>query len=162
MSESFWQTKKLHEMTTEEWDSLCDGCGYCCLNKVVSTDDGELSWTNLVCSQLNCETCQCKVYENRFEIVADCIALTPDNVKNNDCLPPSCAYRLIAEGKDLYWWHHLISGSRETIHQVGLSVRGRVKSDEGYTVEDYLSHVVDWPTETVIVQDNQASEHSLC
>lgn len=154
MSEPFWKTKQLHEMTADEWDSLCDGCGYCCLNKLESSDGNEIEWTNLVCSKLDCQTSHCTVYENRFEIVSDCIKLTPGNVENNNCLPPSCAYRLIAEGKDLYWWHHLISGSRETIHQVGLSVRGRVISDEGYSAEDYSFHVVDWPGEPVIVQDN--------
>ena len=143
-------------MTAEEWDSLCDGCGYCCLNKIVSEESEEVEWTNLACSQLNCETCQCKVYEQRTEIVQDCIALTPDNVKDNRNLPPSCAYRLIAEGKDLFWWHHLVSGSFETIHEVGLSVRGRVESDESFDKEDYESHIVEWPTELVIVQDNQS------
>ena len=155
MSQEFWKTKPLNEMTADEWDSLCDGCGYCCLNKLEGSEGNVVEWTNLVCSQLDCQTSRCTVYENRFEIVPDCIKLTPENVKNNKCLPPSCAYRLVAEGKDLYWWHHLVSGSRETIHQVGLSVRGRVKSDEGYSVDDYSLHVVEWPTETVIVQDNQ-------
>lgn len=141
----FWQTKSLNQMTTSEWESLCDGCGRCCLNKLEDWDTGEVFWTNIACSLLDRQTCQCRDYENRFETVSDCINLSARKIAELSWLPPSCAYRLIHEGKPLFAWHPLISGDADSVHKAGVSVRGRCICEQGLSVDDYEDHLVDWP-----------------
>lgn len=143
----FWQAKKLHKMTQKEWESLCDGCGKCCLNKLEDWDTGEVYYTNIACNLLNCETCQCSDYENRLEKVPDCIDLSPKKVDELQWLPPTCAYRLVSEGKDLPNWHHLKTGDRESIHKAGYSVKGSVFSEGDMQPEEYEKHIVTWPSE---------------
>ena len=117
-------------MSEDEWEALCDGCGLCCLVKLEDEDTGELHYTRLTCKLLDIETCRCTDYENRQKKVPDCVRLDVGNVEEIECLPPSCAYRLVAEGLDLYWWHPLISGDRRSVDEAGICVRGRVKSEE--------------------------------
>lgn len=138
----FWKTKTLGQMTDAEWESLCDGCGKCCLNKLIDADTNELFFTNVTCKLLNTESCRCTRYAKRHDYVKDCVRLTPRNVKKIRWLPATCAYRLVAEGKDLYDWHHLICGDREAVHEAGMSVRGRVISEKD--VENIEDHIVDW------------------
>lgn len=145
----FWRRKTLEEMSQSEWESLCDGCGRCCLNKLEDWDTGEILWTNIRCRLLDGESCRCTDYENRQAKVPDCIGLTPDSVRDLSWLPPTCGYRLVKEGHDLYWWHHLISGNRETVHQAGVSVRARTVAEAGIAFEDYEDYLVDWPFEDV-------------
>lgn len=121
----FWRRKTLEEMTRAEWESLCDGCGKCCLHKLDFVDTGELAFTRVACKMLDLESCQCSDYKNRHDYVPDCIRLTPKRVRTVDWLPSTCAYRLVAEGKDLAWWHPLVSGDPNTVHEAGISVRGR-------------------------------------
>ncbi|HLH88413.1 MAG TPA: YcgN family cysteine cluster protein [Xanthobacteraceae bacterium] len=146
MSEPFWKTKSLAEMTAAEWESLCDGCGRCCLNKLEDEETGKYYYTDVGCRLLDGETCRCRDYPNRLAKVDDCEQLTPDNVAALGWLPLSCAYRLVAEGKDLYWWHPLVSGDPESVHVAGVSVRGRVQgSDDDVSAEQLEDHVVSWP-----------------
>jgi uncharacterized cysteine cluster protein YcgN (CxxCxxCC family) len=130
MDAPFWKTKKLEEMSRAEWEALCDGCGKCCMAKLEDADTGEIYWTSVSCRLFDAGKCRCTDYRNRLERVPDCVGLTPDNVRNLPWLPATCAYRLIAEGKDLYWWHRLVSGSEETVHEAGISIRGRVSASE--------------------------------
>ena len=142
----FWETKTLEEMTRAEWESLCDGCGRCCLVKLEDEDTGKIHFTDIACKLFDEGTCRCRDYKNRQETVSDCIKLTPENLKTIPWLPPTCAYRLVMEGKDLEWWHPLVSGSAETVHEAGVSVRGRVGAIEGkLRLAQYLDHVVRWP-----------------
>ncbi|WP_416796551.1 YcgN family cysteine cluster protein [Ciceribacter azotifigens] len=141
----YWKRKTLAEMSAEEWEGLCDGCGICCLNKLEDWDTGEVAFTSVACRLLDAHSCRCKDYENRQATVPDCIRLTLDEVETISWLPPTCAYRLISEGEDLYWWHYLVSGDRETVHQAGVSVRGRTVSEEIVPVEDFEDYIVDWP-----------------
>ena len=143
----FWHDKDLSELSGEEWEALCDGCGRCCLNKLEEEDTGEIYWTDVHCILLDADKCRCKNYGNRQEQVPDCIPLSPDNVSEISWLPPTCAYRLRSEGRELYWWHYLISGSRETVHEAGISVRGRTVSEKDYPVEQFEERLVDWPGE---------------
>lgn len=136
-------------MTINEWESLCDGCGRCCLNKLEDWDTGEIYWTNIGCELLDCETCRCKDYHNRFEKVSDCIQLTPENVRTISWLPPTCAYRLVKEGKDLHDWHPLKSGDPNTVHDAGISVAGRAIEDNGIDPEEYEDYLVTWPANEV-------------
>lgn len=135
----FWETKSLNQMTKVEWESLCDGCGKCCLHKLEDIDTGEISVSNVSCSFLDQTSCKCKDYKNRNENVPDCIQLDLKNLKKLDWLPSTCAYRLIDEGESLHDWHHLISGSSETIHERGISVRDcSVNESSLKNVEEYI------------------------
>ncbi|WP_051644617.1 YcgN family cysteine cluster protein [Labrenzia sp. DG1229] len=143
----FWKTKSLDDMSTREWESLCDGCARCCLNKLEDWDTGEIVWTNVACTLLDGDSCRCVDYENRAVSVPDCIQLTPGEVRTLTWLPPTCAYRLVREGQDLYWWHPLVSGESETVHQAGISVRGQTVPEDGMELDQYEYHVVTWPGE---------------
>ncbi|GAB4538943.1 MAG: YcgN family cysteine cluster protein [Roseibium sp.] len=143
----FWKTKTLEDMSEKEWESLCDGCARCCLNKLEDWDTGEIVWTDVACTLLDCDSCRCRDYVNRAATVQDCIQLTPAEVRTLTWLPPTCAYRLVHERRDLYWWHPLVSGDPETVHAAGISVRGRVVPEDGMALEDYEDHVVSWPGE---------------
>jgi uncharacterized cysteine cluster protein YcgN (CxxCxxCC family) len=145
----FWQRKPLAEMTNAEWESLCDGCARCCLNKLEDEDTGEIHWTDVACRLLDGDSCRCRDYPNRQAKVPDCVALTADNVTALSWLPPTCAYRLVGEGRDLYWWHPLVSGDPETVHAAGISVRGRTVSEKGMPFADWEKRVVAWPGEGV-------------
>ena len=135
----FWETKSLKQMTKCEWESLCDGCGKCCLHKLEDIDTGEVSISNVTCSFLDEETCNCKDYSNREKNVPDCISLDLKNIKKLQWLPETCAYRLIDEGKSLYNWHHLISGSKSTIHEYGMSVRDySINESKLNNAEEYI------------------------
>jgi uncharacterized cysteine cluster protein YcgN (CxxCxxCC family) len=139
----FWKTKTLAQLDAAEWESLCDGCGRCCLHKLRDDDSGELSHTNVACRLLDLHSCQCSDYVKRKRKVPDCVSLTPQLLDEIDWLPPSCAYRRVAEGKGLAWWHPLVSGDPETVHAAGISVRGRAISERRAGPLDH--HIVDWP-----------------
>ncbi len=141
--EPFWRRKSLAEMSPGEWESLCDGCAKCCLIKLEDEDTGEIDYTDIACRLLDLGTCRCTDYQARHRLVADCLRLTPRTAADFGWLPSSCAYRLIAEGKDLPWWHPLVSGDAETVHEAGISVRGRcVAEARGADPED---RIVTWP-----------------
>jgi len=129
MTDQFWKRKSLAEMNTAEWESLCDGCGLCCMHKVEEEETGELFYTNLACKLLDLDTCRCTDYANRVKKVADCLVITPDTAEAFEWLPTSCAYRLIARGEDLFDWHPLVSGDPNSVHEAGISVRGKVVSE---------------------------------
>jgi uncharacterized cysteine cluster protein YcgN (CxxCxxCC family) len=129
MTDQFWKRKSLAEMTRPEWDSLCDGCALCCMHKVEDEDSGEVFYTNLACKLLDVDTCRCTDYANRAKKVADCLVLTPDATEAFEWLPATCAYRRLAHGEDLPEWHPLITGDPESVHQVEVSVRGKVVSE---------------------------------
>jgi uncharacterized cysteine cluster protein YcgN (CxxCxxCC family) len=142
----FWKTKSLAEMNDSEWESLCDGCGRCCLVKLEDEDTAEIYFTDIGCRLLDGETCRCTDYENRTAKVDDCVRLTAKNLAELNWLPPTCAYRLLNEGHDLYWWHPLVSGDSESVHAAGISVRSRVFCDEDALPESAVSdHIVSWP-----------------
>jgi len=145
MSKPFWQTKSLTEMTQIEWESLCDGCARCCLIKLMDDDTGEMLHTDVVCRYLDHDHCACTCYHTRQQKVPDCLVLTPDQLhtENLKWFPSTCAYRLLAEGKPLPWWHPLVSGDAETVYHAAASVRFRVISED--QVDDLESRVVTWP-----------------
>lgn len=142
----FWKEKTLEELNPAEWESLCDGCGRCCLVKLEDEESGKIYFTDIACKLLNPSTCRCADYAHRRRKVHDCIKLTPAKVRTLDWLPPSCAYRLVAEGRDLAWWHPLVSGSQTSVHEAGVSVRGRVNVPENEVkLAGYPDHIVVWP-----------------
>ncbi len=144
-SRPFWETKSLEEMTPREWESLCDGCGLCCLIRFEDEDTGEIIPTRVHCRLFDSESCACSNYAQRKRHVPDCIKLTPQNVTEIKWIPTTCAYRRIAEGKGLAWWHPLISGDPQTVVDVGVSVRGRTVNERDVKADEWEDHVVDWP-----------------
>jgi uncharacterized cysteine cluster protein YcgN (CxxCxxCC family) len=145
MTPPFWKTKTLEEMSAAEWESLCDGCGKCCLSKLEDEDTGEIYFTSVGCRLFDAGTCRCSDYQNRLSLVSDCVRLTPQNVRTISWLPSTCAYRLVAEGRDLFSWHPLVSGDAESVHKAGISMRGRVTASETDLAEpeDYFDHMLD-------------------
>lgn len=141
---NFWQTKALEDLTAEEWESLCDGCGKCCLHKIEDEDSGQVFFTNVACRLLDIQTCRCQDYPHRTEQVQDCLSLTDENVHAIYWLPESCAYRRLAEGRDLAWWHPLVSGDPLTVRQAGISVCGKVIPESQANLSKLEDRVVDW------------------
>ncbi len=141
----FWEIKSLAEMSNDEWESLCDGCARCCLNKLEDWDTAEIIWTNVACTLLDGETCKCKDYKNRFDKVPDCLQLTPKLVSELSWLPPTCAYRLLNEGEGLPDWHPLITGDPKSVFEAGVTVQGRTIPEDGIEPDDYENHMVKWP-----------------
>ncbi len=139
----FWTTKSLEAMSPEEWESLCDGCGRCCLNKLEDEDTGDIHLTRLSCALLDISSCRCSDYANRKTLMPDCVQIDLAKARSLPWLPVTCAYRLVAEGKDLAWWHPLISGRAETVHEAGISVRGLARSEKGVKLETYWRYIIE-------------------
>ena len=153
LRERFWE-RPLAELSREEWEALCDGCGRCCLHKVEDEDTGEIDETNVACTLLDCETARCKDYKNRKAFVPDCLRLTLKLVDRVPWLPDTCAYRRRAEDRPLPRWHYLISGDREAVVRAGVSVAGRVISeDEAGPLEH---HIVEWGNSEDWVEEDAA------
>ena len=132
-------------MSHAEWESLCDGCGKCCVISIEDVDTGVLHRTNVACNLFDTEACGCGDYANRKKRVPDCVKLTPKNVPKLDWLPQTCAYRLVSEGRDLYWWHPLVSGDAETVHASRASVRGKTRPEGRLKIPGLLKRIVRWP-----------------
>jgi uncharacterized cysteine cluster protein YcgN (CxxCxxCC family) len=142
----FWRVKTLEEMSEGEWESLCDGCARCCLVKLEDEDTGAIHYTDLGCTLLDGKGCRCRDYPNRKRHVTDCVKLTPEAVRTLSWLPVTCAYRVLAEGGDLAPWHPLVSGSPDSVHEAGISVRARIgPSEDDIPQEDWIRHIVRWP-----------------
>jgi uncharacterized cysteine cluster protein YcgN (CxxCxxCC family) len=125
----FWQTKTLEQMSPAEWESLCDGCGLCCLIRFEDEDTGEIIPTRVACKLFDDQLCRCSDYEGRKAKVPDCIKLTPGNIEDLLWMPKSCAYRRLHEGRGLASWHPLVSGDPESVHRAGVSIRGQTVSE---------------------------------
>ncbi len=140
----FWESKHLKEMSEEEWESLCDGCGKCCLIKLEDIDSGNVFYSNVGCKLINEDTCQCNNYPQRRELVSDCVRLTPADIDNFHWLPSTCAYRLLAENKPLEWWHPLVSGESDSVHRAGMSIKGRFIPEQNVHPDDFQEHIITW------------------
>jgi uncharacterized cysteine cluster protein YcgN (CxxCxxCC family) len=138
MTEGFWKRKSLAEMSTTEWESLCDGCALCCLQKLEDEDTGDIYFTDIACRLLDTDTCRCTDYRSRATLVRSCLVLSADAPEAFRWLPATCAYRLIAEGKDLPDWHPLVSGDPESVHGAGISARGKCVSETRTTTYSVL------------------------
>jgi len=138
----FWETKTLSEMSTTEWESLCDNCGKCCLNKLEDEDTGEIHFTRVACDLIDLKTCRCTHYQERTELVVECLDLKQHDFSAYTWLPATCAYRLLTDGKPLPSWHPLISGDPNSVHTAGVSIRSyAIKESE---VEDLEDHIIEW------------------
>lgn len=140
----WWNEKPLAELSSQQWEALCDGCARCCLHKLEDEDDGQVYYTGIRCRHLDEQACRCTDYPNRSVLVPNCIRLESDSVSGLDWLPATCAYRLRAHGQPLLPWHPLVSGDADSVHRAGISIRGRCVSDEYVHPDGYDEHIVHW------------------
>lgn len=140
----WWNTLTLDQLSTEQWEALCDGCGRCCLHKLEDEETGEYHFTRIRCRLLDDKTSRCSDYANRLEKVADCVKLSPENTADFQWLPSTCAYRLRANGKALHDWHPLVSGDPESVRRAGMTVRNNTVSDEDVRFYEYEDHIITW------------------
>ena len=138
----FWKTKNLDRMTTAEWESLCDGCGKCCLFVLKDTITEKAFYTRVACEFMDLTTCLCRDYVNRQVNQPQCVILRPDNLDGLDCLPSTCAYKRIAMGQDLEWWHPLISGNQATVHLAGVSILGKAVSGKDIPTDQLINYII--------------------
>lgn len=128
-------------MTDQEWESLCDGCGRCCLQKLEDEDTGRVHLTVVACTLLDVHACRCRSYADRTRHVPECVRLRPDNLASL-VLPFTCAYRCLAEGRPLPAFHPLITGKKTTVHTAGASVRGWAVPGSEVREEDWEDYVI--------------------
>ena len=144
LGNKFWETKNLIDMNENEWESLCDKCGKCCVIKLEDFDTQEVHYTNVSCKLLCEKSASCKDYENRKSIVPDCIILSPDNLKDLKWMPETCAYKLLNEGKNLPYWHPLLSGNDKEIVNSGNSVKNRVTNENKIKIKNLPDYIFNW------------------
>ncbi len=157
VTKAFWQQKTLYDMTQTEWESLCDGCGKCCLHKVIEARDDvaddvpmraddTMHYVNVACQLLDTESGRCRHYATRLEYVPSCVVLTPERLENIHFMPTSCAYRRLHEGKPLPSWHPLLhDGSRVAMVEAGMATTGyRLHSETDDVTEDDII-IIKWP-----------------
>ncbi|MFW8594501.1 YcgN family cysteine cluster protein [Cribrihabitans neustonicus] len=143
----FWEKKPLAKLNQREWEALCDGCGKCCLNKLEDEDTGEVALTRVACRLLDDASCRCSQYPIRHQFVPECIVLKPDNLDTHAYwMPATCAYRLLWEGKPLPEWHPLLTGTPESVHEAGVSVRGWTVSEFEISEEEWEDYIIEEPT----------------
>lgn len=144
LGNKFWETKNLIDMNENEWESLCDKCGKCCVIKLEDFDTQQVHYTNVSCKLLCEKSASCKDYENRKSIVPDCIILSPDNLKDLKWMPETCAYKLLNEGKNLPYWHPLLSGNDKEIVNSGNSVKNRVTNENEIKIKNLPDYIFNW------------------
>ena len=138
----FWERKSLHEMTASEWESVCDGCAKCCLQKLEDEDTGDIYYTGIVCRYLDAN-CRCKVYQERQQKVPNCIWLQPGDLSALPWLPETCSYRTLHEGKPLPAWHPLRTGKPLSTVKKGQSVRQwPIIPDDQVPEDDWQDHII--------------------
>ena len=146
MRPRFWETVPLRDMDSAEWEALCDGCGKCCLNKLEDPDTGEVAFTRVACRLLDAESCRCGNYPERKRLVPECVVLSPKTIGEVAYwLPSTCAYRLLHEGRPLYWWHPLVSGDPESVHAADQSVRDWTVSELTVSEDDWEDYIMEDP-----------------
>ena len=151
MTNPFWKTVPLQDMSAAQWEALCDGCAKCCLIKLQDQDTQDIVFTDVVCHLLDTQTRQCTKYDQRCTLVPTCVKLTPENLDDIAFMPDSCAYKLVADGHDLPSWHPLVTGDRDSVRAADMSVTGRVVTEADFDADfdgDFEDRVVDWPLKT--------------
>ncbi|WP_337880867.1 YcgN family cysteine cluster protein [Rheinheimera sp.] len=156
LTEKFWEQKSLEEMSTQEWEALCDGCAKCCLNKFIDDEEQEgptdyiddeetVYYTNIACRYLNSHKCECTVYDQRTVLVPDCVKLTKENLKDIFFMPTSCSYRRLYEGRGLPSWHPLLNGGKKSLmHKKQMSVRNKTISEDAVDMDKFEDYIVSW------------------
>jgi uncharacterized protein len=138
----FWKRKTLEQLDAQEWESLCDGCGLCCLQKLQDEYTQRIYYTRVACRLLDQQSCRCTDYARRRERVPDCVQLSPAEAHEYRWLPESCAYRLLAEGQELPSWHHLVCGDPSAVHRAGISRAGQMLPEDAVPEDDWEDHII--------------------
>ncbi len=142
---SFWKTKKLAEMNSEEWESLCDNCGKCCLHKLEDEDTGDIYFTRVACKLIDLTTCRCTRYAERTQLISECLDIKHLDTANYHWLPATCAYRLLSEGEELPVWHPLLTESTDSVENAGVSIRSfAMEESEVKDIDDLEDHIIEW------------------
>lgn len=142
---NFWKTKKLSEMNAEEWESLCDNCGKCCLHKLEDEDTGDIYFTNVACKLINLDTCRCTRYSERTQLIPECLDIKHLDVAQYHWLPATCAYRLLNNGEELPLWHPLLTGSADSVESAGVSISSYAMEEyEVDDLEDLEDYIIEW------------------
>lgn len=145
-SDPFWETTALEDMNATQWESLCDGCGRCCAVKLQDPDTGAVHYTRAACRLLDTESCRCTNYAERARLVSDCVVLDAASARAFEWLPDTCAYRVLANGGKLRWWHPLVSGSGDTVHEAGISVREQLIPEQHVHRDELPDLIIEWQT----------------
>ncbi len=140
----YWQHKQLAQMSDEEWEALCDGCGKCCLHKLIDDETDELYYTDVACELLDTDSVRCSDYPNRHQTIPDCLVFNADNIADLNWLPTTCAYKTLYDGRRLEKWHPLISGDKQSVHRFKRSVKGRCVSEQDVGLDELEEHLVRW------------------
>lgn len=147
LGKRFWEKKPLKSLSAKEWEALCDGCGKCCLNKLEDEDTGQVALTCVACRLLDDSTCRCAQYDIRHQFIPECISLTPDNLDTHAYwMPKTCAYRLLWKGKPLPDWHPLVTGTPDSVHEAGVSVKDRTVSEFEIPMEEWEDYIIEEPS----------------
>jgi uncharacterized cysteine cluster protein YcgN (CxxCxxCC family) len=141
---NYWNSTPLDQLSRDEWELLCDGCGKCCLHKLQDDETDEVFYTRVSCRLLNNKSGRCGDYENRFSTVPDCMDVASMTDREMKWLPTTCAYRLRSESKDLPEWHPLISGHPSSVFKDPTSIRGRVVSETDVRESDLADYIIRW------------------
>jgi len=141
--EKFWE-KPLSQLSTEQWEALCDGCGRCCLKKFSDEESDELVYTRVICSYFSEETSQCGCYEERTKLVPECLNVKDMDMQSVNWMPDTCAYRLRFENKPLFPWHPLLAGSQEQMGVAGISINGKVVNEDNVHPQGFEEHIIHW------------------
>ena len=142
----FWEKTPLNRLTQKEWEALCDGCGKCCLNKLEDEETGEVALTRVACRLFDDTTCRCAQYDIRHQFVPECISLSPQNMdRNMYWMPETCAYKLLYQGKPLFDWHPLISGTAQSVHDAGVSMQGATLPEFEVDEDEWEDHLIEEP-----------------
>ena len=139
---NFWEEKKLSQMSTSEWESLCDNCGKCCLHKLEDEDSGTVYYTSVVCDLIDLDSCRCTRYSERCTLVPDCLDLKQHDFSEYTWLPATCAYKLLANGEPLPEWHPLISGTPDSVKQAGVSISSYAMKESD--IDELQEHIIQW------------------
>ncbi len=142
-AQPFWLTKSLDQMSDQQWESLCDGCGRCCLHKIEDEDTQELLYTRIACRQLDLSCLRCSDYPGRFKAVPECLNVRDLAPEQYRWLPVSCAYRLLSEGQPLADWHPLISADPQSVVDADISIIRWAVSETKVRDEEWFDHVLD-------------------
>lgn len=144
LKDGFWRGRALDDLSREEWEALCDGCGKCCLIKLEDEDTGAVHYTDVACRLFDPDTCRCGSYALRRQLVKGCVQLTPETIdEDKDWMPATCAYRLLAEGEPLPRWHYLVCGDREAVHRAGASMRGQTVPEYEVPEDEWEDRIIE-------------------
>ena len=142
----FWETKRLTDLSPDEWEALCDGCGKCCMNKLEDEETGEVVLTRVSCRLFDDGSCRCSQYEIRHQFVPECIVMSPKTLPQNlYWMPETCAYKLLWNGNALPDWHPLLTGDPDSVHDAGVSMQGVTIPEFEVDEDDWEDHIIEEP-----------------